>query len=83
MRSGAICLLFSGAVGPDCILMDDIVRPVTLNLVVEYKKSENIRPMDWPVRSPDLIVITHSWDALGRVISTSKTPPSKARKQSR
>ncbi|UYV70922.1 hypothetical protein LAZ67_8001110, partial [Cordylochernes scorpioides] len=38
-------------------------------------KSENIRRMDWPARSPDLIPIEHVWDALGRRIGARHPSP--------
>ncbi|UYV75359.1 hypothetical protein LAZ67_12003626, partial [Cordylochernes scorpioides] len=38
-------------------------------------KSENIRRMDWPARSPDLNPIEHVWDALGRRIGARHPSP--------
>ncbi|GBL86858.1 hypothetical protein AVEN_96083-2 [Araneus ventricosus] len=62
--------LFRGAVGPEFILMGDRAL-----LVDEFLKSEDIRRMDWPARSPDLNPIQHVWDALRRAIATRNPPP--------
>ncbi|GFV07018.1 hypothetical protein TNCV_2663971 [Trichonephila clavipes] len=43
------------AVDPNCILMDDSVRPHAAHLVYEVLESEDIHWMDQPVRSSDLI----------------------------
>ncbi|GBN31114.1 hypothetical protein AVEN_193846-1, partial [Araneus ventricosus] len=59
-----------GAVGPEFILMDDNARPHSALLVDEFLESEDIRRMDWPVRSPDLNPMEHVWDALGRATAT-------------
>ncbi|GFW23179.1 DDE_3 domain-containing protein [Trichonephila clavipes] len=40
------------------------------HLVDEFLESEDIHRMDWPVRSPDLILIEHAWDPL--TIATRK-----------
>ncbi|GFW16349.1 hypothetical protein TNCV_4265141 [Trichonephila clavipes] len=46
-----------------------MVDDVRANRIDEFLVNENIRPLDWPVRSPDLIHIEHAWDVLGREIS--------------
>ncbi|GBM75723.1 hypothetical protein AVEN_92726-1 [Araneus ventricosus] len=58
-----VCL-FRGAVGPYFILMDDNARPHRAHLVDDFLESEDIRRMDWPIRSSDLNPIEHVRDAL-------------------
>ncbi|GFV24676.1 DDE_3 domain-containing protein [Trichonephila clavipes] len=57
--------LFTGATNPDFILMHGNARNVELIL-----ESGDIRLMDRPVRSPDVIRLEHAWDALGMTIAT-------------
>ncbi|GFU83641.1 hypothetical protein TNCV_1411791 [Trichonephila clavipes] len=45
------------------------------HLVEEYLESEDIRRMNWPVKSPGLIRIEHVWDSLERAIATRKHSP--------
>lgn len=49
--------LFMVSVGPDFILMHDSAHLYRAYLVDEFMKSEDIRRMDWPARSPDLDTI--------------------------
>ena len=68
--------LFRGAVGPQFIFMDDNARPHRARLVDDYLESEDIGRMDWPAKSPDLNLIEHAWDALGRAVA-ARQPPSR------
>ncbi|GFT89386.1 transposable element Tcb2 transposase [Trichonephila clavipes] len=61
--------LFRGAIGPDFIFMDDNARPHRTLAVEELLESEDITRMDWPAYSPDLNLIEHVWDALGKCIA--------------
>ncbi|GFW44994.1 transposable element Tcb2 transposase [Trichonephila clavipes] len=48
--------------------MDDNARPHRTLAVEELMESEDITRMDWPAYFPDLSLIEHVWDALGRRI---------------
>ncbi|GFW44318.1 transposable element Tcb1 transposase [Trichonephila clavipes] len=67
--------LFRGAMGAEFLFMDDNARPHRANIVDEYLQSENITCMDWPAYSPDLNLIEHVWDMLGRRIAARQPPP--------
>ncbi|GFW31388.1 transposable element Tcb2 transposase [Trichonephila clavipes] len=49
--------------------MDDNARPYRTLAVEELLESEDITRMDRPAYSPDLNLIEHVWDALGRRIA--------------
>ncbi|GBM19243.1 Chorion peroxidase [Araneus ventricosus] len=67
--------LFRGAVGPEFILMDDNARPHRGLLVDEFLKSEDIRRMDWPARSPDPNPIEYVWGGHLQLATPSKNHP--------
>ncbi|GFX68429.1 hypothetical protein TNCV_3998611 [Trichonephila clavipes] len=50
-------------------VMDDNTRPHRNVEVSDTLQSENILRMQWPAYSPDLILIEHVYDALGRRIA--------------
>ncbi|GFX82951.1 transposable element Tcb1 transposase [Trichonephila clavipes] len=58
--------LFRGAMGAECLFMDDNARPHRANIVEECLQSEDITRMDWSAHSSDLNPIEHVWDMLGR-----------------
>ncbi|GBN89123.1 hypothetical protein AVEN_70690-1 [Araneus ventricosus] len=49
--------------------------PHRARLVRSYLESETIPQMAWPARSPDLNLIEHVWDMLGRWIAGRSVPP--------
>ncbi|GFU99689.1 transposable element Tc3 transposase [Trichonephila clavipes] len=67
--------LFRGAVGPDFIFMDDNA-PCHRAVLIDFLEMENIQRLSWPVNSPDLNLIEHVWDMLGRQIAALSRPPS-------
>ncbi|GFT70211.1 transposable element Tcb1 transposase [Trichonephila clavipes] len=67
--------LFRGAMGAEFLFMDANARPHSANIVDECLQSEDITCMDWPAYSPDLNLIEHVWDMLGRRIAARQPPP--------
>ncbi|GFU89387.1 transposable element Tc3 transposase [Trichonephila clavipes] len=61
--------------GAEFLFMDDNTRPHHANIVDECLQSEYITRMNWPAYSPDLNVIEHVWDMLGRR-GAARQPPS-------
>ena len=52
--------------GNNWILVDDNARPHRANVVQEYLDEQQITRLDWPPYSPDMNVIEHMWDEIGR-----------------
>ncbi|GFT80180.1 DDE_3 domain-containing protein [Trichonephila clavipes] len=50
---------FRGAMGAECLFMDDNARPHRANIVDECLQSKDITRMYWPAYSPDLNPIEH------------------------
>ncbi|GFX48951.1 transposable element Tcb2 transposase [Trichonephila clavipes] len=67
--------LFRGAMGAEFLFIDDNARPPLANIVDECLQSEDITRMDWPAYSPDLNLIEHVWNMLGRRIAARQPPP--------
>ncbi|GFW40410.1 transposable element Tc1 transposase [Trichonephila clavipes] len=49
--------------------MDENARPHRTLAIEELLESEDITRMNWPAYSPNLNLIEHVWDALGRCIA--------------
>ncbi|GFT74713.1 transposable element Tcb2 transposase [Trichonephila clavipes] len=67
--------LFRSAMGLQFRFMDDNAlchRTVAAEQILE---SEDIERMDWPARSPDLNLIEHVWDFLGKRLAARTLPP--------
>ncbi|GFV02927.1 transposable element Tcb2 transposase [Trichonephila clavipes] len=68
--------LFQGAVGPDFIFMDDYVLCHQAVLFDYCLETENIQRMSWPANFPNLNLIEHVCDMLGKQIAALSHPPS-------
>ena len=66
---------YAGAIGADCILMDDNARPHRAHVTSQYLEDGIIVRMDWPARSPDMNPIEHAWDLLQKAIAACPVLP--------
>ncbi|GFY08670.1 transposable element Tc3 transposase [Trichonephila clavipes] len=67
--------LFRGTMGAEFLFIGYNARPHRANIVDECLQLEDIARMDWPAYSPDLNLIEHVWDMLGRGIAARQPPP--------
>ncbi|GFW20895.1 transposable element Tcb2 transposase [Trichonephila clavipes] len=67
--------LFRGAMGLQFLFMDDNAPCHRTVAAEQLLESEDIERMDWPARSPDLNLIEHVWDFLGRYLAARTLPP--------
>src|SRR6266853_1117998 len=57
------------------LFQQDNARPHTAAVTMRCFDEENVDLLPWPARSPDLNIIEHVWDMLGRRLSAEETPP--------
>jgi transposase len=56
------------------VYMDDNARPHRSRAVTDYLQSEAVTSVPFPAMSPDLNLIEHIWDMLGRRIQAREPP---------
>ena len=56
------------------VYMDDNARPHRSRAVTAYLQSEAVTSVPWPAMRPDLNLIEHIWDMLGRRIHAREPP---------
>ncbi|GFV49247.1 transposable element Tcb2 transposase [Trichonephila clavipes] len=66
---------YAAAIGDDFILMDDNCRPHCANLVEDFLFEKEIVQMEQPACSPDMNLIDHVLDALGRRVAGGQPLP--------
>ncbi|GFS86366.1 transposable element Tcb1 transposase [Trichonephila clavipes] len=64
-----------GAMGLQFLFMDDNAPCHRTVAAEQLLESEDIERRDWPARSPDLNLIVHVWDFLGRRLAARTLPP--------
>ena len=57
------------------VFQDDNAPVHRANLVLAWKDENLISSLPWPAQSPDLILIEHLWDHLGRKVQEHKPIP--------
>ncbi|GFU48640.1 transposable element Tcb2 transposase [Trichonephila clavipes] len=67
--------LFRGAMGLLFLFMDDNAPCHRIVAAEQILESEDIERMDWLARSPDLNLIEHVWEFLGRRLAARTLPP--------
>ena len=70
----SVVVPFLGRMSQEAILQDDNARPQRGRVVDEFIRQFNIRRLDWSANSPDLNLIEHIWDELGRRVYRHNPP---------
>ncbi|GFY06032.1 transposable element Tcb2 transposase [Trichonephila clavipes] len=72
--------LFRGTIGADSVFIDDNARPLRTTDIQQLLENEDISRMDWPAFSPDLNLIEHAWEDLGRHLAARLHSPGNTQK---
>ena len=70
----SVVVPFLGRMSQEAILQDDNARPQRGRVVDEFIRQFNIQRLDWSANSPDLNLIEHIWDELGRRVYRHNPP---------
>jgi hypothetical protein len=60
---------------PAQIFQQDNARPHVARVTLEYLSQQSVPLLPWPARSPDLSLIEHIWDFIGRKLQTDYLQP--------
>ena len=59
------------------LYIDDNARSHCASAVTDYLQQEAVPTLPWPARSPDLNLLEHIWDMIGRRLQTLDLTPQK------
>ena len=60
---------------PGTVFQQDNARPHAARHTMNHLRANNVQPLPWPAKSPDLNPIEHVWDALDRNIQRRRVQP--------
>ena len=61
------------------VFQHDNARPHTARFIQDFLRQQGINVLPWPSKSPDLNVIEHLWDELGRRVRRRQNVPQNVR----